>query len=116
MTLIIDIKDALERVQDDKELLLELFDIFIEDFTGKYPALQEAQRKGDCVAFQMLAHGLKGATGNISAKQMHEICVTLDAESRVCNLGPLAEKVDLLGQCFEAFKVEAAKVKKEFGK
>ena len=116
MTLIIDIKDALERVQDDKELLLELFDIFIEDFAGKYPALQAAQQKGDCASFQMISHGLKGATGNISAKQMHEICVELDARGKACDLSPLGDKVASLGQAFEAFKVEAVKVKKEFGK
>jgi HPt (histidine-containing phosphotransfer) domain-containing protein len=116
MTPIIDVKDALERVQDDKELLLELFDIFIEDFAGKYPALQTALQKGDCSAFQMLSHGFKGATGNISAKQMHENCVELDAIGKSCELSRVGDKVALLGRQFEEFKVEAAKVKKEFGK
>ena len=32
---IIDLPDVLERVQDDKELLLELLDIFQEDFVSK---------------------------------------------------------------------------------
>jgi HPt (histidine-containing phosphotransfer) domain-containing protein len=116
MTEIIDLKDALERVQDDKELLLELFDIFTEDFVGKYAALKEACAKGDCAAFQMLAHGMKGATGNISARQMHENCIDLDHRGKSCDIGGLGPKVELLGQQFEAFKVEAAKVKKEFGK
>ncbi len=116
MTLIIDVKDALERVQDDKELLLELFDIFIEDFAIKYPALQAAYKKGDCAAFQMISHGLKGATGNISAKQMHENCSQLDAMGKSCDIEGAGEKVALLGRQFEEFKAEAAKVKKEFGK
>ena len=116
MTEIIDLKDALERVQDDKELLLELFDIFIEDFGIKYPTFQAASQKGDCAAFQMLAHGLKGATGNISAKRMHENCVELDKMGKSCDLSGSKEKLDLLGQQFEEFKVEAARVKKEFGK
>ena len=116
MTDIIDLKDALERVQDDKELLLELFDIFMEDFVGKYAALKEAQAKGDCAAFQMLSHGLKGATGNISARSMHENCIELDHKGKACDITDLAPKVELLGQQFEAFKAEAARVKKEFGK
>ncbi|MBF0330762.1 MAG: hypothetical protein HQL17_02405 [Candidatus Omnitrophica bacterium] len=116
MTLIIDIKDALERVQDDKELLLELFDIFTEDFVGKYAQLQVACKKGDCSAFQMLSHGLKGATGNISAKQMHENCVALDAMGKTCDLSNAGERVELLGRQFEEFKLEAIKVKKEFEK
>lgn len=116
MSDIIDLKDALERVQDDKELLLELFDIFTEDFVGKYAAMKEAQAKGDCAAFQMLAHGLKGATGNISARRMHENCIELDHKGKACDIGDLGPKVALLGEQFEEFKVEAARVKKEFGK
>jgi HPt (histidine-containing phosphotransfer) domain-containing protein len=116
MTEIIDLKDALERVQDDKELLLELFDIFSEDFVGKYASIKEACAKGDCSAFQMLAHGLKGATGNISARRMHENCIELDHKGKACDIDGLGPKVELLGQQFEEFKIEAARIKKEFGK
>ncbi len=116
MSQIIDLKDAMERVQDDKELLLELFDIFTEDFVGKYAALQAAQAKGDSAEFQMLAHGLKGATGNISAAEMHENCVELDKKAKSCDIGDTGPKIVLLGQQFEAFKAEAARIKKEFGK
>lgn len=116
MTEIIDLKDALERVQDDKELLLELFDIFIEDFVGKYEALRVAAEKQDSSSFQMLAHGLKGATGNISARRMHENCIELDHKGKACDMEGLMPKVELLGQQFEEFKIEAARVKQEFGK
>ena len=116
MTEIIDLKDALERVQDDKELLLELFDIFTEDFVGKYAALKEACAKGDCASFQMLAHGLKGATGNISARRMHENCIELDQKGKSCDISGMGPNVDLLGRQFEEFKVEAARIRKEFGK
>ncbi len=116
MTEIIDLKDALDRVQDDKELLLELFDIFTDDFHGKYVAFKAAFAKGDCAAFQMLSHGFKGATGNISAKRMHENAVELDRMGKACDLSKAGPLVDLLGRQFEEFKVEAARIKKEFGK
>ncbi|MBF0619590.1 MAG: Hpt domain-containing protein [Candidatus Omnitrophica bacterium] len=116
MSQIIDLKDAMERVQDDKELLLELFDIFVEDFVGKQKGLWEAFKKGDCSAFQMLSHGLKGATGNISAHQMHLNCIELDKMGKGCDLAPAEPKLKLLDQQFEELKVEIAKVKKEFGK
>ena len=64
----------------------------------------------------MLAHGLKGATGNISARKMHENCIELDHKGKACDIGGLGANVALLGQQFEEFKVEAARVKKEFGK
>ena len=37
---ILDLKEVMERVQDDKELLLELFDIFITDYSEKRKLLE----------------------------------------------------------------------------
>jgi hypothetical protein len=50
---IIDLKDVLERVQDDKELLAELFDIYQEDFVIKRKAL------GDAIAPMILLRSRK---------------------------------------------------------
>ena len=115
MSEIIDLKDAMERVQDDKELLCELFDIFCEDFPPKRDKIWASFEKGDCAGFQMIAHGFKGATGNISAKRMHETCVELDKLGKACNLSGGKPLLEALDQQFAEFKVEAAKVKKEFG-
>ncbi len=116
MSDIIDLKDGLERVQDDKELLLELFDIFTEDFQGKYPQMKAALAQGNAVAFQMLAHGFKGATGNISARRMHETSIELDALSKAGDLSKVGPLVDLLWKQFEEFRVESVRLKKELGK
>jgi two-component system, sensor histidine kinase and response regulator len=115
MSDIIDLKDALERVQDDKELLLELFNIFQEDFPGKRDAILAAFKKGDVNSFRQLAHGLKGATGNISARQMHENCIELDGMGKTGNLAGAGEKLALLDKQYEEFKAEAVKLKKQFG-
>lgn len=114
MSAIIDLKDALERVQDDKELLLELFEIFLEDFPPKRDAFWSALEKNDVVAFQHLAHGLKGATGNISARQMHENCVELDLMGKGGDIADAKGKLELLDKQFAEFKAEAARLKTEF--
>lgn len=116
MSEIIDVKDALERVQDDKELLLELFDIFQEDFPGKRNAFWQAFEKGNTVTFQQIAHGLKGATGNISAKQMHENCTELDRLGKNGSLTGAKERLELLDKQYSEFQAEALRLKKEFGK
>jgi HPt (histidine-containing phosphotransfer) domain-containing protein len=116
MSDIIDLKDALERVQDDKELLLELFEIFQEDFPGKRDAFLAAFTKGDANTFRLLAHGLKGATGNISARQMHENCIELDRMGKEGDLTGAGERLELLDKQYAAFKAEAAKLKAQFGK
>ncbi|MBF0569779.1 MAG: Hpt domain-containing protein [Candidatus Omnitrophica bacterium] len=116
MSNIIDLKDAMERVQDDKELLLELFDIFQEDFPGKRNTINKAFEKGDLVSFQQIAHGMKGATGNISAKDMHQTCVALDALGKDGTLNGADVPLALLDKQYAEFQAEAARLKKEFGK
>ena len=116
MSQIIDLKDALERVQDDKELLLELFDIFTEDFTGKRNTFWKAFENHDLIPFQQIAHGLKGATGNISAAQMHENCINLDRMGKEGNIQDAKAALELLDRQFVDFKAEAARLKAEFSK
>jgi HPt (histidine-containing phosphotransfer) domain-containing protein len=116
MSQVIDTKDALERVQDDKELLLELFDIFTEDFVGKRETFWKAFEKHDVITFQQIAHGLKGATGNISAAQMHENCTNLDRMGKDGDIANAKAALELLDRQFVAFKAEAARLKIEFAK
>ena len=115
MSAIIDLKDALERVQDDKELLCELFDIFSEDFVGKRDTIWDAFKTGKVAEFQMVAHSLKGATGNISARQMHDNCVVLDRMGKDGEIADAGPALELLDRQFEELKVEIVRVKKEFG-
>ncbi|NLE64604.1 MAG: Hpt domain-containing protein [Elusimicrobia bacterium] len=114
MSEIIDLKDAMERVQDDKELLLELFDIFKEDFPPKRDLIRTAFEKNDVITFQQVAHGLKGATGNISAAQMHATCVALDHLGKDGDISGAQALLDALDQQFAAFQKEAEEVKKKF--
>ena len=115
MSEIIDLKDALERVQDDKELLCELFDIFSEDFPPKRDKMWAAFEKSDCASFQMIAHGFKGATGNISAHRMHETCVDLDKMGKACDISGARLLLETLDKQFADLKVEIVRLKKELG-
>jgi HPt (histidine-containing phosphotransfer) domain-containing protein len=116
MSEIIDMKDAMERVQDDKELLFELFDIFSEDFVGKRDTIWKAFEKNDLSSFQMIAHGFKGATGNISARQMNENCIELDRMGKDGDISQAKPRLELLDKQFAELKVEIARLKKENGK
>lgn len=83
---IIDLEEFLERVQDDKELLCELFDIFMEDYVEKRKSLEEAIGKNDFEGVRNIAHSLKGASGNISAKPLREIFMNLEDEAKGSNI------------------------------
>lgn len=114
MSEIIDLKDFMERVQDDKELLVELLDIFQEDFVIKRQALGEAVNSNDIAKIKEVAHSLKGASGNISAKDMHANFLKMEQAVKnndMGQLGPILKDVD---DQFELIKQFAAKVKKDF--
>jgi HPt (histidine-containing phosphotransfer) domain-containing protein len=110
---IIDLNDVLERVQQDKELLNELFDIYQEDFVAKRKALGEAIAANDIGKIKEIAHSMKGSSGNISAKPLHAACLKLEMlakEGKTDGMQQVAEEID---GYFEKVKVFAAGFKKE---
>lgn len=75
---VLDLQEVLERVQDDKELLLELFDIFQEDYEQKRRQIGQAVVQKDCEQLKNIAHSLKGASSNISAKRIYSLFAEIE--------------------------------------
>ena len=111
---IIDLKDVLERVQDDKELLLELLDIYQEDFVGKRKSLGDAFKDNDIAKIKSLAHALKGASGNISAKPIHANCLLIEQMVKNNDLSKAGAVLIELDQQFAQLQVFAVELKKKF--
>jgi len=74
----IDVTEVLERVQNDYELLIELLDIFQEDYKEKRQAFDVAIQRKSSDELRNLAHSLKGASSNISAKKIHDLFAQLE--------------------------------------
>lgn len=110
---IIDLKDVLERVQDDKELLVELFDIYQEDFIAKRKALGDAIASNDIPKVKEVAHSMKGSSGNISAKPMHAACLKLEMLAKEGKTDGMQEVAVAIDGYFERIKIFAANFKKE---
>ena len=58
--------DLLERVDNDQELLRELFIIFRTDYPRTARSLEAAVRAGDMKNAALLSHSLKGMLANLS--------------------------------------------------
>ena len=112
---IIDLKEVLERVQDDKELLNELFDIYQEDYIVKRKALGDAIVANDIAKIKEVAHSMKGASGNISAKPLHAACLKLETLAKEGKTDGMQEVAEMIDGYFEEIKVFAARFKKELG-
>jgi len=110
---IIDLKDVLERVQQDKELLNELFDIYQEDFVTRRKALGDAIAANDIAKIKEVAHSMKGSSGNISAKPLHAACLKLEMLAKEGKTDGMQEVAVAIDGYFERVKVFAAGFKKE---
>jgi HPt (histidine-containing phosphotransfer) domain-containing protein len=111
---IIDLPDVLERVQDDKELLLELLDIYQEDFVIKRQSLAEGIASKDYTKIKEAAHSMKGASGNISAKRLYATCMQLEHQAKESNPAGLDELLKTVDSQFEEVKANAIKLKQQF--
>jgi len=110
---VLDLKEFLERVQDDKELLLELLDIFVEDYKDKSQQLNEAVQRNNYEQMRSVAHSLKGSSGNISAKVMRQTFTKLEEMGQNNNLTGAGDLLKNLKGQFEDFTARINQVKEE---
>lgn len=110
----LDLKEVMERVQDDKELLLELFDIFITDYSEKRMLLEKAVAANDVNQVVGIGHSLKGASGNISAKLMRATFATLENMGKSGSLANAQETLALLDQQFGDLQTRINQIRIEF--
>ena len=113
---VLDIEEVLDRVQDDKELLLELFDIFQDDYSEKRRQIKEAIGKNDIEQLRNIAHSLKGASSNISAKRIYSLFSQIEhlaAQGDISGIGEVMAKTE---SEYTALQSAIEKCKKEFRK
>ncbi|MCK5259973.1 MAG: Hpt domain-containing protein [Candidatus Omnitrophica bacterium] len=97
----LDFDEFMNRVQDDKELLFELLDIFIQDFQIKQQELKEAVEKDDSETIKHVAHFLRGSCGNISAKVLRAIFTELEKKGAKGQMEGLEQDLKDIDQRFE---------------
>ena len=110
----IDLNEFLERVQDDKALLVELLDIFVSDYQPKRRALEEAVKKNNFEQIKSIAHSLKGASGNISAKPLRETFLKFEEIGKIMNTAGADAVFANMDKLFLAFSERMAQIKKEY--
>lgn len=110
---VLDLAEFKERVQDDIELLLELFDIYQDDYSGKRVSLGEAISAQDASEVRNIAHSLKGASGNISAKQMRDSFCKLEEMGKSGNLQGAEEILLKVDQDYQVLSQRMTILRKE---
>ena len=74
--------ELLARVDNDSELLTELFALFQDDFPRLRDALHNAVHAGDPRQVEKAAHALKGMLANLSIKHGAALAANVEAAAR----------------------------------
>jgi two-component system sensor histidine kinase/response regulator len=74
----IDLPTLLTIIDGDKDLLIELGEIFRQDYPQQVAALHEAVRHGDAHRLERVSHSLKGALATIGATTARSLAHELE--------------------------------------
>lgn len=110
---VIDLEDVLERVQNDWELLFELFDIFEQDFMVKKPMCDNLFSHQEFDKLRDIAHSLKGAAGNISAKKLFDSLYQIEKLSEEHTPERIPALLKAVDKQFIEFQSAKAQIRKE---
>jgi len=79
---VMDVSQALERLDGDRQLLEELIHLFEEEWPKTSAEIDAALKSGDSTSLDRCAHGLKGASANIGAKRLSAAALELERLAR----------------------------------
>jgi len=83
--------------------LAEVIDVFLQTIPRRLDDLRQAHKRGDSEAIRAVAHSLKGASAQIGARGMADLCVQIDAAVR-------ASEQSTLGHLLTALEADYATV------
>lgn len=82
----------LEEIMEDE--FPELIQVFIVDSDPRIDALEQAFDKRDCNELRDISHSFKGASGNISALPLADLCFQLEESVRQEILDDVPELIE----------------------
>src|SRR5437660_10541879 len=101
-----DFAELLARVDNDRDLLRELFDLFKEDAPRHVEALRDAVQRGDAAAVASEAHALKGMLSNLSSKHAAATAAQLEGLGRENRCAEFARPFEALEVQVRQFTLE----------
>jgi HPt (histidine-containing phosphotransfer) domain-containing protein len=93
-----EVAELLARVDNDRDLLRELLDIFKDDAPRHLETLRDAVARGDTAKVASEAHALRGMLSNLSAKKAGAAAATLEQLARTGQVADFAASFCLFEQ------------------
>jgi PAS domain S-box-containing protein len=108
-----DLKGLLERLDQDRDLLAELAELFLSEAPALLEAVRAAVARGDAQAVDRAAHKLKGSVGNFGASETQEAALALELMGRAGDLGGAPAALDRLDRALQGFCRMLDKIRRE---
>ncbi len=93
-----DLNAALDRVEGDRDLLVELAELFLEDSASLMEEILSSLKRKDHLALERSAHKLKGSVGNFCSKEAFETAFQVETAARDGDLDSAGTAVSQLEQ------------------
>ncbi len=109
-SLVFDLKAAMDRVDNDKELLRELVQMMTDQYPLQIGEIEGALKANNAQALGSFSHAIKSALGNLGAMRCYDLALALE---KLGKSGSTAGAEKLLAELkaeFESFKSEAGKL------
>jgi HPt (histidine-containing phosphotransfer) domain-containing protein len=90
----------------EPDVLAEIFNLFLDEVPKRIDVLRSAVKSGDAAKVQRAAHSLKGSSGNIGARAMHDVCRQLDERAKDGDLDTLQPLLDALVSEYQKVETE----------
>lgn len=78
----IDLETTLDRLCGDSALLLEILDMFLDEFLGEHDSMLSRVQAGDYAGLASKAHYFKGAAQNLGLERFHPKVKQLELAAR----------------------------------
>lgn len=103
---IFDKEGVLERIDNDIDLLKELFEILDEEIEQTFENLAQCLKEGNATDFAIYAHTLKGSSANVGATALSKVMAELEKLSRAGTLVGIEPLLEEAKREAEAFRLE----------
>ena len=104
--MILNAEELLEEIDNDRELLEQMFQMFEADADRRIALIRAAISSGDAATLSAEAHALKGGVGNFFAMPVYETAQELETMGR-------DDRIDAARETFEKLEIQLAELKQE---
>ena len=108
-----DYEAALERVEGDRELLINMLGLYLDSSVKLTAVIQETLRNHDARGLERAAHTIKGAVGTLSAQKAFDAAVRLENSAKAGDLKQAGQAWASLEQELQALRASIEQLVKQ---